>query len=74
MEHVREDDGEVLGEIVEQGDSVSLAYAMYDAKTGKKLDSRGWSAKSRVVFPVDAAQVLHATTLHLSSRRWRGCR
>ncbi|MBW4040604.1 MAG: FKBP-type peptidyl-prolyl cis-trans isomerase [Acidobacteria bacterium] len=46
------------GATVKQGDSVSLAYAMYDATTGKKLDSRGWSAKSRVVFPVDAAQVL----------------
>jgi FKBP-type peptidyl-prolyl cis-trans isomerase len=46
------------GATVKQGDSVSLAYAMYDAKSGKKLDSRGWSAKSRVVFPVDAAQVL----------------
>ena len=46
------------GATVKQGDSVSLAYVMYDAKSGKKLDSRGWSAKSRVVFPVDAAQVL----------------
>lgn len=46
------------GATVKQGDSVSLAYAMYDATTGKKLDTRGWSAKSRVVFPVDANQVL----------------
>jgi FKBP-type peptidyl-prolyl cis-trans isomerase len=46
------------GATVKQGDSVSLAYSMYDAKTGKKVDTRGWSAKSRVVFPVDAAQVL----------------
>ena len=46
------------GATVKQGDSVSLAYAMYDATTGKKLDSRGWSATSRVVFPVDGAQVL----------------
>ena len=46
------------GDTVKQGDSVSLAYAMYDGTTGKKLDTRGWSAKSRVVFPVDAAQVL----------------
>jgi FKBP-type peptidyl-prolyl cis-trans isomerase len=46
------------GATVKQGDSVSLAYSMYDGTTGKKLDTRGWSAKSRVVFPVDAAQVL----------------
>jgi peptidylprolyl isomerase len=46
------------GAAVKQGDSVSLAYSMYDAASGKKLDARGWSAKSRVVFPVDAAQVL----------------
>jgi FKBP-type peptidyl-prolyl cis-trans isomerase len=46
------------GATVKQGDSVSLAYSMYDGKTGKKVDTRGWSAKSRVVFPVDAAQVL----------------
>jgi peptidylprolyl isomerase len=46
------------GKTVKQGDSVSLAYSMYDATTGKKLDSRGWTAASRVVFPVDAAQVL----------------
>jgi peptidylprolyl isomerase len=46
------------GATVKQGDSVSLAYAMYDGTTGKKLDTRGWSAKSRVVFSVDAAQVL----------------
>jgi peptidylprolyl isomerase len=46
------------GATVKQGDSVSLAYSMYDATSGKKLDTRGWSAKSRVVFPVDAAQVL----------------
>ena len=46
------------GATVKQGDSVSLAYAMYDATTGKKLDSRGWASKARVVFPVDGAQVL----------------
>jgi FKBP-type peptidyl-prolyl cis-trans isomerase len=46
------------GATVKQGDSVSLAYSMYDATTGKKVDSRGWSADSRVVFPVDATQVL----------------
>jgi len=46
------------GTTVKQGDSVSLAYSMYDATTGKKLDSRGWKAASRVVFPVDATQVL----------------
>jgi peptidylprolyl isomerase len=46
------------GATVKQGDSVSLAYSMYDATTGKKLDSRGWTASSRVVFPVDATQVL----------------
>jgi FKBP-type peptidyl-prolyl cis-trans isomerase len=46
------------GATVKQGDSVSLAYSMYDATTGKKLDSRGWTASTRVVFPVDATQVL----------------
>ena len=46
------------GGTVKQGDSVSLAYAMYDGKTGKKVDSRGWSTDARVVFPVDASQVL----------------
>jgi FKBP-type peptidyl-prolyl cis-trans isomerase len=46
------------GATVKQGDSVSLAYAMYDATTGKKLDSRGWTSTTRVVFPVDGAQVL----------------
>ena len=46
------------GATVKQGDSVSLAYSMYDATTGKELDSRGWTTKARVVFPVDATQVL----------------
>jgi len=46
------------GATVKQGDSVSLAYTMYDARTGKQLDSRGWSKDGRVVFPVDATQVL----------------
>ena len=46
------------GATVKQGDSVSLAYSMYDATTGKELDSRGWTTKTRVVFPVDATQVL----------------
>jgi FKBP-type peptidyl-prolyl cis-trans isomerase len=46
------------GTAVKQGDSVSLAYAMYDGRTGKKLDSRGWTKTTRVVFPVDATQVL----------------
>jgi FKBP-type peptidyl-prolyl cis-trans isomerase len=46
------------GSTVKQGDSVSLAYSMYDAKTGKKVDSRGWAKDGRVVFPVDTAQVL----------------
>lgn len=46
------------GPEVKQGDSVSIAYVMYDANSGKKIDSRGWTASSRVVFPVDSAQVL----------------
>jgi peptidylprolyl isomerase len=46
------------GATVKQGDSVSLAYAMYDAESGKKVDSRGWTADGRVVFPIDATQVL----------------
>jgi len=46
------------GTTVKQGDSVTLSYVMYDGKTGKKVDSRGWSADSRVVFPLDTTQVL----------------
>lgn len=46
------------GSEVKQGDSVTIAYVMYDAESGKKLDSRGWTASSRVVFPVDSTQVL----------------
>lgn len=46
------------GAEAKQGDSVTLAYAMYDAKTGKKIDSRGWTSGSRQVFPVDGTQVL----------------
>ncbi|GAA2748417.1 FKBP-type peptidyl-prolyl cis-trans isomerase [Amnibacterium kyonggiense] len=46
------------GAEAKQGDSVTLAYSMYDAKSGKEIDSRGWSSSSRQVFPVDGAQVL----------------
>jgi FKBP-type peptidyl-prolyl cis-trans isomerase len=46
------------GAEAKQGDSVTLAYSMYDAKSGKQIDSRGWSADSRQVFPVDGTQVL----------------
>lgn len=46
------------GAEAKQGDSVSLAYAMYDAKSGKKIDSRGWTSSTRQVFPVDSTQVL----------------
>ncbi|MGT2424726.1 FKBP-type peptidyl-prolyl cis-trans isomerase [Amnibacterium kyonggiense] len=46
------------GAEAKQGDSVTLAYSMYDAKSGKEIDSRGWSAGSRQVFPVDGTQVL----------------
>ena len=46
------------GAAVKQGDSVTLAYVMYDGTSGKKIDSRGWTKTSRQVFPVDATQVL----------------
>ncbi|WP_375389278.1 FKBP-type peptidyl-prolyl cis-trans isomerase [uncultured Amnibacterium sp.] len=46
------------GATVKQGDSVTLAYVMYDGKTGKKVDTRGWTESSRVVFPLDTGQVL----------------
>jgi FKBP-type peptidyl-prolyl cis-trans isomerase len=51
---VREGDGVTI----EQGDSVTLAYSMYDGASGKKVDTRGWTEATRVVFPVDTAQVL----------------
>lgn len=46
------------GAEAKQGDSVTLAYSMYDAKSGKKIDSRGWTSTTRQVFPVDSTQVL----------------
>lgn len=46
------------GAAVKQGDSVTLAYVMYDGASGKKIDSRGWTTSSRQVFPVDGTQVL----------------
>lgn len=46
------------GAPVKQGDSVTLAYAMYDGASGKKIDSRGWTTTSRQVFPVDGTKVL----------------
>lgn len=46
------------GPEAKQGDSVTLAYSMYDAKSGKEIDSRGWTSSTRQVFPVDGTKVL----------------
>ena len=46
------------GAAVKRGSSVSIAYSMYDARSGKKLDSRGWGDTAPVVLTVDPGQYL----------------
>ena len=46
------------GDTVAQGDKVGVSYAIYDAKTGKKLDASGYGSSSATVFPIDATQLL----------------
>ena len=46
------------GGAIQQGSSASIAYAMYDGKTGKKLDTRGYGSTDPIVLTVDPAQYL----------------
>ncbi len=46
------------GAAIQQGSSASIAYVMYDGKTGKKLDTRGWGSTDPIVLTVDPAQYL----------------
>lgn len=46
------------GDTVQQGATVSLAYAIYDAKSGKKVDTRGYGSTNPVTFTADPTQLL----------------
>ena len=46
------------GAAIQQGSSASIAYVMYDGKTGKKLDARGYGSTDPIVLTVDPAQYL----------------
>lgn len=48
------------GPKIGQGDSVRVALAVYDMKTGKKATSTGYGGKNPQVLTVDAAQYLPA--------------
>lgn len=46
------------GDKVAQGDSVNLAYVLFDAKTGKQADTRGYGGSGAVALTADPAQLL----------------
>ena len=46
------------GDTVKQGATVSLAYAIYDAKNGKRVDTRGFGSTNPVTFTADPTQLL----------------
>jgi peptidylprolyl isomerase len=46
------------GAEVKTGSSLQIAYSLYEAKTGKQLDSAGYGSKTPVVLTADASQYL----------------
>lgn len=46
------------GDTVKQGATVSLAYEIYDAKSGKRVDTRGYGSTNPVTFTADPTQLL----------------